>query len=148
MKNLLKQTNLWLDTTIKNEFWYTHSEGIASDRNFKPSWHDNYQSLKDTMSPGWTREEYKEWVKTWKLVYSKLTSESQSSKRFRSSNRIILTVSPISVTLALGLAQQNFDNFMFLRATARDLLELRAEAKVLSNEAYLASHPARVLEVA
>jgi hypothetical protein len=131
----LKETERWLTETIRNPHYFANpAHPSAEDRAFKEGYRASYVELRDSMSVSWTREEYLEWVRVWKLAYRKLSSESRMAKNHRK-----------STVYGDKVSQDNIRRELLLSWYADQLLELRKRSKSLAAEAYLAKKASEIV---
>lgn len=115
--------NEWLSSTVHNEYFFNNNTNDLSliYKGYKSAVKDLEDIIK-TMDPKTsTKDDYLEWVRTWREVYAKLSYESRMSKRARK----IDDVHYVSVM-----------NVRMLRYYARELLRIRFLSKEHARESY------------
>lgn len=134
-KNYYAITTNWLNTTVRNTYYFQTEQVVSGLRKFITSYRESFQELEANISIVWTREEYMYWTKMWKAAYNKLTIESHTSKQWRKGQ------SP--------RAAANITTIEALRIQANKLLALRKTAKEYAEIAYQATKiAAQISEVA
>ena len=132
--NSYSEIHDWISSTIRNDFFFKQAENaqkIAMEiRNFRLS----RQFLSERIANPMTRDEYLEWVRAWRAIYSKISIESRISKQNRKGGD--------------AKGSMNIGNVYSLRIQASSLMDLRTASKEVARAAYAARKSQKVSEAA
>jgi len=122
------ETRKWVEDSIRNEYFFTKESS-----EFNSLWREYFSIInkfsKELNTLNTSKEVYLDWVKTWRMFYSKLSYESRMCKKARKTTKF-----------SNSHAEYAAENARRLKTVATSMMHLRAESKEFAEESYLKEH--------